>query len=144
QHHHQRVLRFGFLGYAVEDGFDLGARGVRTKKRVSLGVGGRFERFVYVFGPAAEALLVLRLAAQSGDGYVIRRCLDDSGAGQRQKNESHHTTPHFRRSSHSIDRSERASRNTNGISQMSFVSRVVIPASEYEICCGSLAMSFAV
>src|SRR5262249_50100645 len=97
-----------------------------------------------VLGPSAEALLILGLAAESGDGHVVCGGVHGDSGNQGQRKELLHTTPHFRRRSHSIARSDRANRNTTGISQRSLVSRVVIPASEYEIWLASLPMSFAV
>src|SRR5262249_22951044 len=109
-----------------------------------LGVRSGLEGFVDVLGPSAEALLILGLAPESGDSHVVCGRVQGDGGSQGQRKELLHTTPHFRRSIHSIARSDSANRNMTGISQRSLVSRVVIPASEYEICSASFPMSFAV
>src|SRR5262249_32718956 len=102
--------------------------------------------------PHLESLRIVRLAAQSRDRHVesgrLRRdrqpqehhrrtsgsprssasprlCGEDSASGQ--------TTPHFLLNSHSDARIPSASRKITGMSHKSRVSRVVIPASEYEI-----------
>ena len=41
-----------------------------------------------------------------------------------------HTTPHRRRSSHSVQHNSNARKKTIGMSHKSFVSRTVMPASE--------------
>ena len=96
-----------------------------------------------VFGPHLEALVVIGLAAQAGDSQIE----GGGGRAQRGGHQQHgqlHTTPHFRRSSHSEARMPSTSRKTIGISHKSRVSRVVMPASEYEISLASLAASAGV
>src|SRR5271157_4818520 len=70
----------------------------------------------------------------------------DGGTGRGPRGLRHnftaaHTTPQRRRSSHSAARIARTSRKSAGISHRSRVSRVVMPASEYEISFASLDVS---
>src|SRR5215471_18001122 len=88
----------------------------------------------------AEANLILLLARQSGDGQIMRSRGQRQARGREQEWKPH-TTPHLRRNSHSEPRSISARKNTTGMSHRSFVSRVVIPASEYEISLASFAAS---
>ena len=89
------------------------------------------QQLVDLLGLRSEALFVIGLAAQTGDGDVKRRGMQ--GANNQQPNnqqQSLHTTPHLLRSTHSVQHSSNARKNTMGISHRSFVSRTVMPASE--------------
>ena len=114
-----------------------------SEQRFDLGIRLRgLQDLVEVLGPAGEALLVFRLAAETGDGQVKRFGAQRGNAESAQSRMNTITadscsfvsfvqiTPHFRRSSHSADRSISSSRKITGMSHRSRVSRTVIPASE--------------
>ena len=91
------------------------------------------ENLVQIVCRRREALLVIRLAAQSGHDDVVRR------GARLQRQQPHsiassrarlHTTPHLRRSSHSAIGSPSSSRKTIGMSHSSLVLRTEMPASE--------------
>ena len=120
-----------------ERGPHAGARGRRARQRLDLGVAARrFQKLVDLLGPHAEALLVIRLAAQAGDGEVVSR--RRAGSAQQRAQSSRASTTQIRFIPHPTcgaaaiptPRSSSASRNTIGMSHRSFVSRVVMPASE--------------
>src|SRR5579862_3600590 len=116
------------------------ARRVGADERVDVRVAAnRLQHLVQVPGHRGEALLVIRFADKPGDGDVVpggaRRRRQQEGR-QGHPNHHLHTTPHFRRTSHSANRSSTiASRNT-GMFHSSLVSRVVTPASENAISSG--------
>src|ERR1019366_3934403 len=105
---------------------------------------GLLQAAIDIVGPHLEALHIVGFAAEPGDGEVERGPRQREGGEEQPDRGSQagfHTTPHFRRSSHSEPRMAMASRKIAGISQRSRVSRVVIPASEYEISFVSLDAS---
>src|SRR5436309_8805943 len=94
------------------------------------------QLLVEVRGPLAECRIVFRSTSQTGDNQEVV-CRRAAHRGSKQQNENPHTTPHFRRSSHSLERRARISRNIIGMSHKSFISREETPASEYEISSAS-------
>src|SRR5579872_1385635 len=92
-----------------------------------------------------ETLLVIRLASQTGYCHNIR----PRPGRQRKKQQANeakparrlHTIPHLRRRNHSEKRSRITRKKMMGMSQSSFVSRIVMPAAEYGISAGSLEIS---
>ena len=115
-------------------------------QRVDMRIGaGGFEQLVEILGQGREALLVIGLAAQARDGDVVdARARGNAHSSTPPSNTAAqgrstwppaaaHTIPHFRRSSHSEERSSRSSRNITGMFHRSLVSRMVMPASEYGI-----------
>ena len=113
---------------------------VASRERVGVRIARRgLEKFVEIFRQRRESLLVVRLAAEARNGDVVRRSLcADAQAGACQASgckecappQTVHTTPHFRRSSHSVDGSSSKSRKTIGIFHNSLASRTLMPASE--------------
>src|SRR5207253_985149 len=98
---------------------------------------GRLQSLINFLRPGSETLLVIRLAAKSGNRHAVGGRVRAKRPAQKQQSKLQ-TTPHFRRRSHSDVRSIRAIRNSTGMSHRSRVSRDVIPASEYEISSLSL------
>src|SRR5690242_7306920 len=96
-----------------------------------------FEFMLQLGSPFHELRIIVRLAAQPGNGDVIGGGPRRQSRCKEQENRSQ-TTPHLRRKSHSADRNVKSSRNTTGMFQRSFISRDVIPASEYEISSANL------
>src|SRR4029450_7772722 len=97
---------------------------------------------VHILGPHLEPLGIVRLAAEAGKSE--EECSGVCGQDRQEedaKQNLFHTTPHFLRSSHSLARNARASRKISGMSHRSRVSRVVMPASEYEISFDNLDAS---
>ena len=140
QHQDKGVGRLDFGGKLGEARADLFAR--RRHHGHHVRVAARLlQAAIDILRPHFEALIVIGLATQAGDSHVERGRRRRESCQKRQcKNAGNrsltfaarnvHTTPHFRRSSHSAARIEINSRNTTGRSQRSRVSRVVMPASE--------------
>ena len=139
QHHHQRIRGLRLFRELRESRANLVARGRRERHHVGIAARALQTR-VDIVGPHLEPLFVIRLAAQPGDGH-IKGGGGRRERGQQQQREQPHTTPHLLRNSHSLARSARASRKMAGISHRSRVSRVEMPASEYEISFASLDAS---
>src|SRR5258706_15542685 len=98
------------------------------------------QQLVEVLRQRSEALLVIGFAAQARHRNVIRSgarwdpskaCICEAQANPEHGSPAEfHTTPHFRRSSHSDERNRIIRKNIIGIFHRSFVSRTVMPASE--------------
>src|SRR5690242_8394436 len=95
-----------------------------------------------------KALFIIRLASQPGNRHNISpgpcRQRKKQQANEAQPTRRLHTIPHLRRRNHSEKRSKITRKKMIGMSQSSFVSRIVIPAAEYGISAGSFEMSDAV
>src|ERR1700694_1160223 len=126
--------------------------GVAARQRIDMHVAARrFQQLVEILRQRGEALLVIRFATQTRNGKVIgsgmRREHGQTRGSEAQTDAQgglpadFHTTPHFRRRSHSEERNSRIRRKMTGMFHKSFVSRTVMPASEYEISLGSLDSS---
>src|SRR5215470_2816200 len=104
-------------------------------RRVTAGL----ENLVQVLCCRRKALFVVRLSPKSGDSHVVhggarrKGVHKDRGEKQYPPWRPIHTTPHFRRSSHSVIGSPSNTTKTMGIFHNSFVVRTEIPASEYAI-----------
>src|ERR1039458_998796 len=112
---------------------------VVASERVNVHIASRIlENFIEVGSYRGETLFVVWLASQTGNRDVIGpgprgdRTHNHPSENQSQER-APHTIPHFRRSSHSENRSRRITRKITGIFHSSLVSRTVIPASEYGI-----------
>src|ERR1700736_29677 len=123
--------------------------GVAAHQRVDMRVAARsFQQLVEILRQRGEALLVIRFVTQARDRNVVGSgARGERGKTRISKAQNHaqggpsvdlHTTPHFRRRSHSEERNSRIRRKMTGMFHKSFVSRTVMPASEYEISLGSL------
>ncbi len=138
QDQHEVVFGLGLLRDLAKRVASCALRGIRAGEREDVASLPRgLQQLVEIVGHGGEALLVVGLAAEPRDGDVI----DPGARGQRgKKAERHnrcdrdrrrlHTIPHFRRSSHSEDRSRISTRKMTGIFHSSLVSRMVMPASE--------------
>src|SRR5215469_8120014 len=91
----------------------------------------RSEDSIEVVGRRGEALIVVRLSAESGDDHVVS-CTSSlkRERAQQEQQDARHTIPHLRRSIHSMRGSPKMTRKTIGTSQSSFVLRIEMPASE--------------
>src|ERR1700674_927967 len=116
-------------------------RGVAASQRIDMRVAARsFEQIVELLRQRSEALLVIGFAAQARNRDVIgsgprgeraQTCTAEAKANPLCGLPANiHTTPHFRRKSHSEDRKTRIRRKITGMFHKSFLSRTVIPASE--------------
>ena len=132
QGHNQQVVGLGRGGDLLHLGLESVASGLCAVERdgdTALG-----QQFVEILRKARKALLVVRLAAEAGDGDVPRVRRGSEAAGDRKVP---HTAPQRRRSSHSADFSPASNSSAAGMSQRSCVSRTVNPASESEITSNS-------
>src|SRR5882762_6832243 len=115
--------------------------GVAASQRIDMRVAARsLQQLVELLRESSEALLVIGFAAQARYRNVIGSGLH----GERRQTQisdaqanpqcglptNIHTTPHFRRRSHSEERKTRIRRKITGMFHRSFLSRTVIPASE--------------
>src|SRR5258707_10000527 len=127
-------------------------RGVAACQSIDMRITARiFQQLVEILRQRSEALLVIGFAAKArhrneiGSGARGNRgetCTTETHANpQRGTPANFHTTPHFWRSSHSEERNRIIRKKMTGIFHRSFVSRTVMPASEYEISPGSLERS---
>ena len=73
QHHHQHVGRFGFFRDLREGGLDLSFGGLRAGERGDFGVRAGADQLVDFLSQGGEALLVVGLATQAGDGDIEGR-----------------------------------------------------------------------
>ncbi len=150
QGEHEIVVRLGLLGDLLECIGEMRARGVAAGQRIDVDICARgLEQLVEVHGERSEVLLVIRLAAKARDRDVIDRrtrrdCKQERGREADREKSGLHTIPHLRRSSHSAKGRARIRRKIAGMSHSGFVSRTVIPASEYAISLGSLERSCGV
>ena len=133
QNQHEVVLGLGLTGDALQRIGQLLAGRLRTAESVHMARRTRrLEDAIEIAGGAREALLVVRLAPEPGHGEKVdirtRRCVHEERECQAQSRRCPHTTPHFRRSSHSLLRSASSSRNTMGMFHSSRVWRSVMPA----------------
>src|SRR5580698_6394874 len=133
ENEHKVVVWFGVACNLVKRLPQLRGSGLRTGERIHMRIGARgCEDSVQFFGLRRETLLVVRFATQPGHDDIV--CGGGSAQGERAEHRQQecavHSTPHLRRSSHSVAGRPRRSANTMGISQSSLVVRTEMPASE--------------
>ena len=126
QHQHQRVVGLGVARDLRQRVLDVALVACGPYSVVTLASElAAVQQLVDILGLGCEALLVIGLAAESGDGDVEggRRCREPDARASARPKATLHTTPHLRRSSHSVQHSSNARKNTIGISHRSLVSR---------------------